>query len=327
LQWLVLATLLALSPAAAVELWLSDDLSFWTAVSTGPHSETDAGRALRFEGDLAVIAANFRAGSTQKKVLLLGNSVIASNVVHSTIRALQPPGHQVAKAAVTRLTMLETAMLGPRLVAMAPDLVVLSMNRWDVAGTDGWEGLRWYDPAVAWRMSERRELMAHSSAHLSGLLNHGFILFRHRQPLLQRAGQRVGLPLDRMLNLAGGAPWKDQEVRSAAVPTVETRALQDLARQLRAADIRLLLISAPTRELSRAVPAGAPLPLAQQIQPGITKHLASLAREEGFAFAAHTDFRGFTPEMFADSIHLRHPGRALFTTQLWTMIEQADNAL
>ena len=259
-------------------------------------------------------------------MLLIGNSVIAWNVAHDVVQSCCGDDAAVAKMALTRLSMLESAMLGSRLIQMRPDLIVMSMNRLDMTGTSGWDNLRFYDPDVAWRLSTPEDLMAHRNVHLSGVLNHTFLLFRHRRGLLQFYGYSAGLPLGSMLDFKASEMWIGEDFHTTVPPTIETRALRDLARQLRANGIRLLLISAPTHDLVDPPIEGEPISKARKHQPAVDSHLRRLSKEEGFAFAPHTAFKGLKPEMFRDSMHLNAQARARFTGQLSQMMMQTLQA-
>jgi hypothetical protein len=340
LGWLILGTVFALVPAVWLETndrahclldpecgvvdllrlgggaW-GPSQAFFRRVSQAPLPTTDAGRALVFESELRMTADRVSRDAATDHVLVLGNSVVAWNVDHAQIKDCCGPATGVAKVAATRLTMVETAMLGPVIVEMSPAMVVLSMNRWDAAATAQWEALRFYDPEVAWRLSEPGEVFNHLSTHLTGLAIHRFLAFRHRQALLQLFGRSFGTPLDEMLDLTGGAPWIEREVQALNLPTLESRALRDLAQQLSKAGIRLLLFSAPTRELVRdpgsdKKPALRP----REFQPELDLHLSEIAREEDFVYAPPSAFVGFSADMFSDGIHMRPAGVQRFTTQL-----------
>jgi len=323
LGWLLAGIAFAFAPAVLVELTIAQQDTFWEEFSGIPDGQaeqiTDAHRALRFE-------ANLRQ-NTAASVILMGNSVVASNVARRDIAkdCCEKPT-KVIKAAVTRLTMLETAMLGPTLTELKPDLVVLSMNRWDAAGTDGWEGVRFYDPGVAWRLSNSSEILHHRSAHLLGVLGHWFLLFRHRLALLDIFGDKTGLPLGEMIHTTSDQPWTGEEVQELQLPTIETRALRDLSRQLSAAGARLLVFSAPTRELLLQPPPGQPPHPALEFQAKLEQHLTQAAREEGFLFVPHRSFNKIELDMLQDSIHLRKEGRRHLSTQLSAMVRRALEA-
>ncbi len=325
-RWLLLGLALSLAPALGVELAFSDQVAFWEGVAEARKATNDASRALRFEGDLHIAQRNFEELPHRSKVLIMGNSVIAWNVHHGTVRSCCGDNNTVSKTAVTRLTMLESAMLGPTIIGMKPDLVVLSMNRWDAAGTDGWSGLRWYDPDVAHRISQTGEFVAQHTNHFSGLLRHHFLLFRHRQALLQHWGSQAGLPIGDMLNLTGGKPWTNEEITSTALPTIETRALRDLAGQLRAASIRLLVISAPTLKLTKTSQSAGYDSVTADIQQRLETHLQAMAIEEGFAFVSHDRFTGFSEDQFKDTIHLNRPGAIQFSSQLSVILNRVLKA-
>jgi len=173
---------------------------------------------------------------------------------------------------------------------------------------------------VARRIGEREEWVAYFAASALGLLRQQFLLFRHWRPLFQSLGQRIGLPLDSLLASRSKERATRYEVRLKALPTVETRALQDLARQLSDAGIPLVLFSAPTQELTRLTVPGETVPAAHEIQARVEEHLTDLAEVEGFVFVPHSAFDGYSPSVFRDAIRLEKDETSRFTTQLSTLM-------
>jgi hypothetical protein len=249
------------------------------------------------------------------QVLLMGNSLIVENV---DVDALQACCAQVDERANYGVTLLEVAMLGEWIVKIKPALLVLALTGLDVYRSPGWDGLRFYDPSVARKLSSAGDLVKYSRAHLRGMVQRHFTLFRHRQALLELGGITWGLPLESMFQVVPKTQVVFKQLEPSPLPTVQTQALDDLAGRLRAADIGLLVFSSPIR-------AGGKRPDHKIVAhiPQMDAHMDVMARRHGFDYLPAGHLRPIDPGLYKDGVHLLPEGRTLLTEQLVPHIEAA----
>jgi len=303
LLWLFLATLFALTPAAAVEVWLAQDPSLWSLALSETGVRTDARRALRLEATLRQSTQ-----MTAPSLLLVGNSVMSENIDAGTLNTCCGP---VQKAVVNGLTLLEISMLGEWLERVQPKLVVLAITDLDVYRAPDWEDLRFYDPQVARALTSPYDLVQNSSTHVRGLIQRNFALFRHRQAVLEICGTALGIPWQEMLEVVPNKAVVYSTVQPRPLPSVQTRALGQLAGRLRTADIGLFVFSSPVRA-GGARPDAALVHRIEQMDA----HLDELARFYGFDFVPAGKIGAINRELYKDALHLMPDGQALLTQRL-----------
>lgn len=305
LMWLLLATFSALLPALGLEAWIDRAPDFWEEARATTDVRTDARQGLRLEANLRNLTQTEQAAP---RVLLLGNSLMSENVDADALQGCCGP---VEKLGNNGLTLLETAMLGQWLVEIQPELVVLALTELDVYRSAGWDGLRFYEPETADRLSTRFDMIQHSSAHLRGHVQRHFTLFRHRQAILEVSGSSWGLPLQEMLEVVPNTCLVYSEVEPRPLPTVQTRALGQLAGRLRDADIGLLVFGSPVRSGGTRPDAAL-----KDRTHDMDVHLDDLARTFGFKYVPAGLLSPIDKAVYKDALHLMPEGRALLTQRL-----------
>ena len=107
-------------------------------------------------------------------------------------------------------------------------------------------------------------------------------------------------------------------VEPRPLPSVQTRALGQLAGRLKAAGIGLLVFSSPVRS-GGTRPDAALLHRTEQMDA----HLDELARFYGFVFIPAGKVGAINNELYKDALHLMPDGRAILTQRLSVHIQAA----
>jgi hypothetical protein len=127
----------------------------------------------------------------------------------------------------------------------------------------------------------------------------------------------LGIPWQEMLEVVPNKAVVYSTVQPRPLPSVQTRALGQLAGRLRSADIGLFVFS--------SVRAGGARPdaaLVHRIEQ-MDAHLDELARFYDFDFVPAGKIGAIKRELYKDALHLMPEGQAILTQRLAASIEAA----
>jgi hypothetical protein len=258
-------------------------------------------------------------------VLLLGNSRADDSIDTAALeRRFASRGLHFHNLTVAGSGMVDQAMRAREIAKLEPG-VVIAMADAAALRPDGWlEETFAYDAPAALEIFTLRDLLSEPGFHTAGLAGQLHVLARHRSSLqstlLVALGRQtfVGLRLELIQRAAatlgpraGENPlvgWMKSRNQDP-YPNANTRALELLARRMRAAGTRLVVVEAPNH----------PILLAPGVQPRVARFrefVRALSVEHGFAFVEATQLRPLDVQHFNDLIHVNGDGRALFTATL-----------
>jgi hypothetical protein len=184
-----------------------------------------------------------------------------------------------------------------------------------------------YDASVATRVFPLAEIAADPAFHIDGVAGQLHVLARHRASLQNAALVALGrvkfikLQLEHMRR---ALRERDDEPNQMVAwlknrepdvwPNDNTRALESLADDLRAAHVRLIAVESPAHPI---LVAPAVAPRVDQFRAG----LARIASERGFEFLPATELPELDTHHFKDLVHVNEQGREVFTRALGDLLD------
>jgi hypothetical protein len=264
----------------------------------------------------------------RQNVVLLGNSRADDGVDTTALeRRFEARGLRFRNFTVVGSGIVDQAMRAERIAALEPG-VVISMVDAAALRPDGWLDETFsYDASAALAIFSPGELIGETGFHVAGLAGQLHVLARHRTSLQNSALVRLGREtfLGVRLALMRGAVRAIEAEPNEVVawlknkepdpyPNASTRALAFLARRMRDAGAKLIVVEAPAHPILIA-------PAVHARVERFREFVSALAAEEGFTFVPATRLEALDTEHFRDLIHVNPDGRARFTATLADSLE------
>lgn len=266
----------------------------------------------------------------RRNLLLLGDSTAEQAFDADALeRSFAPEGLRFTKITQGGAPSLSFGMLAEPLGRLGARAAVLMVSAPGLRSRGFLEEVRAYDVRALPAIFSAGELLSEPRFHLAGLVGQLHVLARHRgamqQALLVRLGRLDWLDLQHAHAreiLARATDPQDRwqlwvrERRPESYPNPNTRALEHLARTLRARGTRLLVTEAPLH------PSVALL-LGDGRLPRFREAVAALGQRHGFRFVSAPELGEFPRRDFADMVHLGETGRARFSELVATPLREA----
>ena len=263
-------------------------------------------------------------------VLLLGNSVVEMGFDSAALeRRFADRGLRFPKLTLGGAPALSFGMLADAIAELEPSLAVYVVTAPGLRSRGYLEDVHVYDARAVPELFTASEVLAEPAYHIDGAVGQANILARHRNALQRAALVRLGFTSWDALRpradlaqlrkmLSGDNAWQSwvAEREPDTYPNPNTRALARLARKLRAAGARLLVIEAPMH------PAQARLTPRVRIATQRAE-VARLAAQEGFELIPASMLPALDEADFSDWIHASARGRERLTAFLGDTLARA----
>jgi hypothetical protein len=272
-------------------------------------------------------------------VLLLGNSVVEMGFDAEALdHRFADRGLRFRKLTQGGAPALSFGMHADAIAALEPALAVYVAGAPTLRSHGYLGSVHAYDLAAATELFTAAEALREPDFHLDGAVAQANLLARHRSALQRAALVRLGLTgwdalrarldaaqLRRGFDAAragggveGEGQWQDWVADPVpdAYPNPNTRALARLARRLREAGAKLLVMEAPTHPMQALLTP--PRKLARY-----RAELAGLAAEQGFTLIPAAALPELRERDFIDWIHASERGRERLTAFLGDAVARA----
>lgn len=295
------------------DLMLTRSSAFWKFCRK--RADTRQTRPLKIEAIL-------RSRSPENvRIVFTGSSIVGSNISKKMIaNRLGIPAYQVVKIALPGGTDLEWAMIYPRLIRLRPKLVVHLSTVWSLFDRLEWGTVRFYDPAAAYALLNWSELLKDFKHHASGTLGALHVVIRHRDSL-RRILFEQPVPDSRKKapdnqKTPGGTDARRiklkrirarSEINDFRCPSIQTRAIDLMAKTLIEHNIGFIAVSAPISNRWGRRP---------DLRNKMNECLSSRAKTQGYGFVPNSDPKRFESTDFRDRFHMNSKGRKKFTADL-----------
>lgn len=267
-----------------------------------------------------------------RNVFFLGDSTAEAGVdVGALDRDFASEGLRFRTLSIGGTPTLAFGFLARPLSALRPSAVVLLVSPYGVRSRHYLDSTYTYDVRVVPELFTAREFLADPSFHLEGLSEQANVLFRHRRAMQQALAIRLGneswahLQRDRLregirqsMEHSPLLAWM-REIEPDAYPNPNTRAIEVLARHLRGAGSRFIVIEAPGHPLTGLL-------IRPERARAYREMLQAMARRDGFTFVSAEDLPAFDLEDFRDQTHLNEKGRRMFTDALEKILRSRPEA-
>jgi hypothetical protein len=208
-------------------------------------------------------------------------------------------------------------MLAGDIVSASPKVVIYVVTRWGAVARPDLGNFRFLDVRAARQLFDVSVFLEGHTDLVTLWARGRFFLLRHARPIVEIAGENLGLPIREMLGVVGDEPWMGANLQIAAFPTVQTRAILYLARQFRKAGIPFLVVSPPVGMDSQSgLLTDAQARRHQEVQVAMDEWLTRMAEEEGFLYLEQALFGSYGAAAFQDPVHLEPSGQVRFTMAL-----------
>jgi hypothetical protein len=268
----------------------------------------------------------------RRNVFLLGDSTMeASADVGALNRAFAAEGLRFRTLTIGGTPTVAFGFLAHPIAALRPSVAVLLVSPHSVRSENFLDSTYAYDARAVPDLFTARQVVADGSFHLEGLAEQSNVLFRHREAMQQAAAVRWGsgnwrrLTRERLReglrqSLQGGGILRWLRKREPETyPNPNTRAIELLARLLRAEGGRLVVIESPIHPLTG-------LFMRPERLEAFRGLLRGMAKRDGFIFVSAGELPEFELEDFRDQTHLNDRGRRAFTGALEKILRRPPQA-
>jgi hypothetical protein len=267
-----------------------------------------------------------------RTVFLLGDSTMEEDTDRAALdRAFARQGLRFRTLSIGATPALAFGFLARPIAALRPSAVVLLVSAYGVRSRNFLDSTYTYDALVAPDLFTARELLSDPFFHLEGLAEQSNILFRHRRAMQQALAIRWGKESWRHLQREQLREGIRQSMRRSpllawvserapdAYPNPNTRAIEVLARRLRAVGCRFIVIESPGHPLTGLLvrPARA---------RAFHEMMRAMATRDGFTFVSAEQLPQFVVEDFRDQTHLNEQGQRTFTDALEKILRSRPGA-